>query len=108
MESDKNNQLSLHIDDQKKLVANVYNWDPQWKVEYWLDGKYKGILKNEPGMDPMAVKLYLGDKLPAGRTFPEPKTTDHIFAAQLDSNVKSVKVVATDRFGDKYEREISI
>ncbi len=108
MESDKNNQLSLHIDEQKKLVANVYNWDPQWKVEYWLDGKYKGILKNEPGMDPMAVKLYLGDKLPAGRTFPEPKTTDHIFAAQLNNNVKSVKVVATDRFGDKYEREMSV
>jgi hypothetical protein len=108
MESDKTNQLSLHIDEQRKLTANVYNWDPKWKVEYYVDGQYKGILKNQPGFDPMATKLYKGDTLPAGRTFPEPRETDHLFTVNLDGSAKKVKVVATDRFGDKYERETSL
>ncbi|MFD1258061.1 calcineurin-like phosphoesterase C-terminal domain-containing protein [Mucilaginibacter terrae] len=108
METDRTNQLSINVaqlTDQKRMIANVYNWDPQWKVEYWLDGKYKGVLKNEHGMDPIAVTLYKGDKLPAGRTFPEPRDTDHLFVAHFAPEVKKVKVVATDRFGDKYESE---
>ncbi|WP_295769888.1 calcineurin-like phosphoesterase family protein [uncultured Mucilaginibacter sp.] len=105
MDTDKSNQLSLHIDEEGKAFANVYNWDPKWKVEYWIDGQYKGVMKNEPGLDPIATKLYLGDKLPAGRTFPEPRETKHLFVAKMKEG-KKIKVVATDRFGDKYEREI--
>lgn len=105
MDSDKSNQLSLFIDENGKAFANVYNWDPQWKVEYWIDGQYKGIMKNEPGLDPVATRLYLGDKLPLGRTFPEPRETKHLFVAQMKEG-KKIKVVATDRFGDKYEKEM--
>jgi len=105
MDTDKSNQLSLFIDENGKAFANVYNWDPKWKVEYWIDGQYKGIMKNEPGLDPVATALYLGDKLPAGRTFPEPRETKHLFVAKLNGG-KKIKVVATDRFGDKYEREM--
>ncbi|MDT3403838.1 calcineurin-like phosphoesterase family protein [Mucilaginibacter terrae] len=105
MDTDKTNQLSIFIDEEGKASANVYNWDPQWKVEYWIDGQYKGIMKNEPGLDPVATRLYLGDKLPAGRTFPEPRETKHLFVAKMKGG-KKIKVVATDRFGDKYEREM--
>lgn len=105
MDTDKSNQLSIFIDENGKAFANVYNWDPKWKVEYWIDGQYKGIMKNEPGLDPVATMLYLGDKLPAGRTFPEPRETKHLFVAKLNGG-KKIKVVATDRFGDKYEREM--
>ncbi|MVN92144.1 calcineurin-like phosphoesterase C-terminal domain-containing protein [Mucilaginibacter aquatilis] len=105
MDTDKSNQLSLYIDEEGKAFANVYNWDPKWKVEYWIDGQYKGVMKNEPGLDPIATKLYLGDKLPAGRTFPEPRETKHLFVAKMKEG-KKIKVVATDRFGDKYEREM--
>ena len=105
MDTDKSNQLSLFIDENGKAFANVYNWDPKWKVEYWIDGQYKGIMKNEPGLDPVATALYLGDKLPAGRTFPEPRETKHLFVARMKEG-KKIKVVATDRFGDKYEREM--
>ncbi|WP_345954081.1 calcineurin-like phosphoesterase family protein [Mucilaginibacter sp. PAMB04168] len=106
MDTDKSNQLSLYIDEQKKLTANVYNWDPQWKIEYYIDGQYKGVLKNQQGLDPVATKLYQGDMLPAGRHFPEPRQTDHLFVMQLGKDAKKVKVVATDRFGNKYEREM--
>jgi len=107
----KSSQIALFADtmtNQKRVIANVWNWDPQWKVEYFADDKPMGIMENQKGFDPLAVKLYLGDKLPAKRSFAEPKQTDHLFLAHTGMDVKKVKVVATDRFGNKYQNEISI
>jgi hypothetical protein len=108
---DKFYQMALFSDEltnQKRVIANVWNWDPQWKVEYFADGQAKGEMENQKGYDPLAVKLYKGDQLPAKRSFAEPRKTDHIFVAHVDAGVKKVKVVATDRFGDKYESEVSV
>ncbi len=107
----KENQVSIHIEkltNQIRMIANVWNWDPQWKVEYFLDGKAIGALKNEIGFDPQAVTLYKGEELPASRKFVEPIETDHLFVAHFDPAVKKVKVVATDRFGQKYTTEASV
>lgn len=103
----KDHQVSLTVDtltNQKRLIANVWNWDPAWKVEYYLDNKYMGSLANEKAYDPLAVKLYKGDKLPAGRAFPEPKLNEHMFAAHFGPEIRQVRVVVTDRFGEKYEK----
>lgn len=110
MEMDRTNQMSVFVEEltgQKRMIANVWNWDPAWKVEYWLDGKYKGELKNEHGMDPLTVKLYKGPELPNPRPFVEPRDTDHLFVAHFEPGVKQIKVVATDRFGEKFEKEIT-
>jgi hypothetical protein len=108
---DKSYQMALFTDEltnQKRVIANVWNWDPEWKIEYWADGQPKGEMENQKAYDPLAVKLYLGDQLPAKRTFAEPRKTDHIFVAHVDAGVKRIKVVATDRFGDKYESEVKV
>ncbi|MNL71866.1 hypothetical protein D3C87_1970900 [compost metagenome] len=65
-----------------------------------------GALAQQDGFDPLAVKLYKGDKLPNPRPFVEPRSTDHLFLAHFAPEVKDVKVVATDRFGEKFEAEI--
>ena len=107
----KENQISIYVDkltNQTRMIANVWNWDPQWKVEYFLDGKPMGILQNEIGFDPLAVTLYKGDQLPAGRHFPEPRQTDHLFVAHFQPSVKQVKVVATDRFGNVFSKEATV
>lgn len=104
---DLKHQLSLHLDEasgQKNLVANVWNWDPAWKVEWWADGKAMGELSNYEGLDPQASALYLGDKLPQPRAFAEPVETNHLFKVALPAGAKHVKVQATDRFGRKYEQ----
>lgn len=104
----KKEQVHIYVDDltnQKRLIANVWNWDPNWKVEYFLDGKAMGALEQQKGYDPLSVSLYKGDKLPAGRTFPEPSKTEHLFVAHFEPSVKNVKVIATDRFGEKFEAE---
>lgn len=106
----KENQLSLYVEkltDQMRLLANVWNYDPQWKVTYSLDGKQMGELPRETGYDPLAVTLYRGDQLPAGRHFVEPTETDHLFVTHFDPSVNKVKVDVTDRFGNHYSSEIS-
>ena len=108
--STKKEQVHIYVDDltnQKRLIANVWNWDPEWKVEYFLDGKAMGALEQQKGYDPLSVSLYKGDKLPAGRTFPEPSKTDHLFVAHFEPSIKKVKVVATDRFGEKFEADFT-
>ncbi|GGI26340.1 calcineurin-like phosphoesterase C-terminal domain-containing protein [Pedobacter mendelii] len=102
----KKEQIHIYVDEltnQKRLIANVWNWDPMWKIEYFLDGKAMGILEQQKGYDPLSVSLYKGDTLPTGRTFPEPSKTDHLFVAHFEPSTKKVKVVATDRFGEKFE-----
>ena len=107
----RSEQMKLYADEvtnQKRVTANVWNWDPEWKIEYWADNKYMGRMENQEGFDPLSVKLYLGDKLPVTRTFVEPAKSDHIFVALVGSEIKKVKVIATDRFGEKYESEVEI
>lgn len=106
---DKKEQVRIYVDEltnQKRLIANVWNWDPEWKVEYFLDGKAMGKMEQQKGIDPLAMQLYQGDKLPVGRPFAEPSNTDHLFLAHFAPSVKQVKVVATDRFGEQYVAEI--
>jgi len=104
---DKNHQISLFKQKNESgndaLVANVYNWDPLWKIECWIDGIFKGELKNKIGFDPLAIETLLGPALPAKRSFAEPKKTDHLFFYELTKDDKQIKIVATDRFGNKYE-----
>jgi hypothetical protein len=47
--------------------------------------------------------LYLGDQLPASRTFVEPNRTEHLFKAIIPKGAQQVKVIATDPFGNRYE-----
>ncbi|MBF9255449.1 calcineurin-like phosphoesterase C-terminal domain-containing protein [Pontibacter sp. 172403-2] len=108
---DKNYQVSIHVEqltNQNRMVANVWNWGPEWKVEWWADEKYMGNLQNTKGFDPVAVALYKGDKLPRQRAFAEPNKTDHLFVAHFGPEVKKLKVIATDRFGKQYEEQADI
>lgn len=102
---DKNKQLSVYVDtltNQKRLIANIWNWDPEWRVEYFLDDKSMGAPEQQKGYDPLAVQLYKGDHMPVKRSFVEPQQMDHLFIAHFSPEVKTVKVIATDRFGEKY------
>lgn len=98
-------QISLDVEKltgNNRIIANVWNYDPQWKIEYYLDGKLMGNMPQQKGYDPEAVRLYKGPELPASRGFAEPKSTDHLFMVHCGPEVKEIKVVATDRFGEKF------
>ncbi|HEX7692211.1 MAG TPA: calcineurin-like phosphoesterase family protein [Sediminibacterium sp.] len=103
---DASHQLSLNVQKnetgEETLFVNVFNWDKQWKVEWWADDQPQGVLQNKPGLDPLAVKLMAGPQLPVARSFAEPKKTDHLFSVVLPAGYRKIKVQATDRFGNVY------
>lgn len=87
----------------REMVANVWNYDPRWKVIWQADEKLQGELFSVEDFDPLAVNLYKGNALPADRPFVEPKKTKHIFKTIIPDGINSVKLLATDRFGNRFE-----
>jgi len=103
--STADHQLKIFIEkdgDNKRALVNIWNYDPEWKTEYWIDNVHKGALEQSPGMDPLAVVTMTGPDLPKPRGFPEPKNTDHLFRTAIPVEAKEIRVTATDRFGKKY------
>jgi len=99
-------QMKIYATDltatDKQLLVNIWNYDPAWKTEYWVDGVSKGALEMIEGFDPDAYKAMLGPDLPKPRGFAEPKKNKHMFGAVVPITTKLFKVVATDRFGKQY------
>ncbi|HKG07399.1 MAG TPA: calcineurin-like phosphoesterase family protein [Pedobacter sp.] len=105
----RDHQLSMYVNtltNQKRLIANVWNWDPEWKVEYSIDGKNMGTLEQQTGNDPLAVTLHAQGKPATGRAFTKPTQTDHLFMVHFKPEVKTVKVTVTDRFGNQFSKEL--
>jgi hypothetical protein len=88
-----------------EIVANVWNWDPQWKVLWHENGIRKGEMRRERGFDPMAVALYRGgDRPQKNPVWVEPVLTDHLFYARPSGGSIAVEVV--DRFGRTFSSTI--
>ncbi len=103
---DSSYQMETYLSDvdagNKLLQVNIWNFDPQWKTEYFVDGVSMGSLTQFEGLDPVARKNMSGPDLPKPRGFAEPKLTRHLFKATVASSAKEITVHATDRFGQKY------
>lgn len=98
-------QMKIFVEDandQKQVQVNIWNHDPEWKTEYWIDGSNKGSLEQVNAFDPLAYSTLLGPDLPKPRGFAEPRKTEHMFKAIIPAATKEIKVIATDRFGKKY------
>lgn len=85
-----------------EIVANVWNWDPKWEVNWYEDGELKGPMARRTGYDPLAVTLYSGDQLPVKRPWVNPQPTDHLFYAPARRTAGKIRVEVKDRFGRSY------
>ena len=105
---DKTEQMRIYVDEltnQHRILASVWNWDPAWKLEYWVDGRLGGQLTQQKGMDPFCVQQNKEDAAtPKVRTTAAARQTDHLFLAHVTGQVSAIRVVATDRFGNQYEK----
>lgn len=109
----KDYQMSLFAKGRSKenpdeVVANIWNWDSKWKVEWLEDGVAKGPMTQRVALDPLAVELYAGPLLPTKHKFVEPTLADHIFFAKPSPNAKEITVKVTDRFGNEYLEKLSL
>ncbi len=80
-----------------EIVANVWDWDPDWRVAWYENGVRRGEMAARVGHDPLSVDLHSGPDLPPRRTWVDPYPTGHLFYAPAGDG--DLVVEATDRFG---------
>ncbi|VBB45881.1 conserved hypothetical protein [uncultured Paludibacter sp.] len=87
------------------FIANVYNYDPQWKVSWYEDGVYRGEMQQYWGKDPLAAITYKPgeNKKYSWLSIGE---TNHLFKAKPEKAESEITVVVKDRFGNVYKKEI--
>jgi hypothetical protein len=83
----------------QELVANVWDWDPSWRVVWYEDGDRRGAMARRNGLDPVAVRTMTGPELPARRGWVEPVPTAHLFYAPVSPGAREVRVEVRDGFG---------
>lgn len=88
------------------LIANVWNWDEQWKVEWWEDGKRMGEMQQYKGYDP-AAKAICSDKAKVKYDWISPILTEHLFHATPRNKKAKIEIKTTDRFGNVYTATVS-
>lgn len=108
---DKDHQFRVykkgeHPDHPERWSANVWNWDPDWKVMWYEDGIRKGELERVVARDPMSIKLHEGPELPERRKWVEPQLTDHMFFFDPGTSASGIVVEVTDRFGNVFKETV--
>lgn len=91
------------------VVANVWDWDSSWKVEWFEDGKPMGVLEPVFDLSPEYIKeinaAFEGKKIP---NYKKPRLNWHYFAAAPSKDAKAVKMVVTGRFGQTWECDVDM
>jgi hypothetical protein len=93
-------------ENPEAFSVNVWNWDPQWKVEWLEDGKSMGAMQQQLSFDPLSVALHAGAQLPAKHPWVDPVLTDHMFFAKPSASSKVITIQVTDRFNTVYKKQI--
>ena len=100
-------QFNAYIDPDQPghIVANVWDYDPAWKVEYYEDGKKVCDMEQFTGTDMRARELY---KYPSSlkRNWVYAAQTSHLFKAPMTKGARKLEVKVTDRFGRTYSKII--
>lgn len=87
------------------IIANVWNWDYLWKVEWYEDGKRRGEMSRFTGYDPEA-KAICADKERVEYDWISPVKTEHLFRATPKKAGAHIEVRVTDRFGRVYKQRV--
>ena len=82
------------------VVANVWDWDPSCKVEWEQDGKPMGEMEQFEGVDEAFAE---SKEYKSGLT-----QTRHLFRVLPSLEAKTVKIVFTNRFGEKYVQTVDV
>lgn len=88
------------------LIANIWNADPSWKAEVFMDGQKLGnmVLKTSAPLnqDAWAKGYHIGVLNRSADSFSP--ATKHLYTYPVSNPNNTLKVVVTDRFGNTYEQ----
>lgn len=87
------------------ITANVWNWDPQWKVFWYENGQKMGEMEVYSGLDPETVKAF-SNKDDLAYKWISARKNKHMFRAKPTSATVRISVEAIDRFGKKYRFDL--
>lgn len=90
----------------KDIIANVWNWDKNWKVEWLENGKVMGTMTQYTGVDPYAHQVCT-DKKRTMQSWISAASTGHLFRATPRNPKAKIEVRVTDRFGKVYQQNVS-
>ncbi len=88
-------------EEPEAIVANVWNWDGEWSVELWENGKKTASMEQFTGHDRAAYEL-CSDKKKVVYEWIAPVPTSHLFKAVPKSADAEVEIRVVDRFGNTY------
>lgn len=87
------------------ITANVWNWDPAWKIFWYENGTKMGEMEQYSGKDPGTVDAFSNkDKL--DYKWIGAATTNHLFRARPQNASAEITVEVIDRFGNSYSKKI--
>ncbi|MHB9054940.1 MAG: calcineurin-like phosphoesterase C-terminal domain-containing protein [Paludibacteraceae bacterium] len=95
--------IGTDSENNEFFIANVYNYDDKWKVQWTENDTIVGEMQRYWGKDPLAEKTYLPDKNKK-YSWLNVSETQHLFKAKPKNPQSKIKVIVTDRFGNEYEK----
>lgn len=105
---DKDYQFDVYLPGTCRLnpesfVVNVWDYDPCWRVEWYEDGVYMGIMQQVQEYCPAHEAELKAIYEPQGKMPSEYKrtvTASHYFAERPGDGTQEIMVKVTDRFGN--------
>lgn len=93
------------------VVVNVWDWDPQWKVEWSEDGVFVGAMQQVSVVSPVFASEIKAVYDAYGKTVPRwksPKPSPHNFMAVPSPSARTVTISIETRFGQKWTTSIAL
>ncbi len=85
----------------QELIANVWDADDGWVVDWYENGERRGRMARRIGRDPASQRIHSGEDLPPRRAWVDPYPR-YLHYAPVSPTASDVRVEATDRFGRTY------
>ena len=99
-------QVKVYVDTPDypgEVIANVWDFDPAWTVEYFEDGVKVCDMQRFKAQDILAKELYK-DPSTLKRSWVWAIPTENMFRAPISAEAKKLEVRVTDRFGRVYTK----
>ena len=93
------------------LVINVWDCDPKWKVEWFEDGKYRGLMEQVSELSPIHTAELKAKYAQTGKEPKDYRLTKkaiHYYAAKPSEGAKEITIVIKNRFGKTWKETIQL
>lgn len=104
----KNYQFNAYMPGADKdrpdvIIANVWNYDPSWKIYWYEDNVRMGEMTQYTGWDPIIVDYVEKNRQNFRYKYIGAGETEHLFYAKRVDKTSEIVIEAVDRFKNSYK-----